>query len=115
MTTAKQVQTPAEESAAVKYAMTVRADLIESLGGQANLSPQQVIVIDRIAFIDANLRNAEHRFLTRRKLCTSEYTQLVHALTSLLKQVGMKRLTRTVPTALEYAWQAAQPQEPVEP
>jgi hypothetical protein len=77
-------------------------ELVAALGGEENLSPQRLLLIERATWTSIMLAKHEVDFATSGKVNLSDYTQATHALVSLLKTLGLNRVPVNLPSLREY-------------
>ena len=77
-------------------------ELVTALGGQDSLSPQRLLLVERVVWTHIALQKLEVEFATTTKLDLNGYGQLVHVLVSLLRTLGLNRVPVNVPSLHEY-------------
>jgi hypothetical protein len=78
-------------------------ELRTALGSEENLSPQQLALTERATWLHIRLQQLEREYLAGNGLDAGEYVQLIGAQTSVLRLLGLHRVAKRVPRALEYA------------
>ena len=82
--------------------------LEDALGGPDVLSPQQLILAQRAAFLHHKLGEIEADYAAKRALNVDEYASLTRGLVSVMKTLGVRRVPRDVETLEQYL-EAQQP------
>jgi hypothetical protein len=89
-----------------------KSEMIEALGGEANLTPQKKVIVDAIVrsklfldSLDAFLLSQKSVVNARRRAVLPALMQrqtLVDGLSRLLRDVGLERAQKRIPTIAEY-------------
>ena len=91
----------------LRYAPARRAteallELQDALGGAEELSPQQRMLAERATWLHLRLQSMEAEYLAGDGLDTKDYVAMTSTLVSVLHRLGMKRISRRVPSLSEY-------------
>lgn len=76
--------------------------LEDALGGPTMLSPQQLILCQRAAFLHFKLGEIEAAYATKETLDTDTYAALTRALVSVMRTLGVRRIPRDVESLEQY-------------
>jgi hypothetical protein len=77
--------------------------LMSDLGGAEHLSYQQIGLCERSIFVEARLIELEDEYAAGQGFDHSEHLALIQALNSIYQRLGVRRVAKPLPSALEYA------------
>ena len=85
-------------------------ELTDALGGADALSPQRLMLVERVVWLHLALQQTEQGFIKTGTFDDDHvYSQRIHALLSVLGKLGLDRKAKRVPTLAEVIQKGEQP------